>query len=133
MTLGDDEVAEVIASHLLEAYRLDPDAPRQQNRCVPTPTPPCSERASAPPPSARRRGARYFGQGAELAGEPGAEAAALMRAGEMSTLTGDPAGAEEVFARAVSLYQAAEMRTRPVARRHGSPMRNSCAVTCKAL
>jgi predicted ATPase len=25
-TLGEDEVAEVIASHLLEAYRLDPEA-----------------------------------------------------------------------------------------------------------
>ena len=133
VTLGDDEVAEVIASHLLEAYRLDPDAPEAESLRAHAYTALLRAGERAASLGASIEAQRYFGQGAELADEPGAEAAALMRAGEMSTLTGDPAGAEEVFARAALSTRRREMRTRPVAQRHGSPMRNSCAVTCKAL
>ena len=107
VTLGDDEVAEVIASHLLEAYRLDPDAPEAESLRAHAYAALLRAGERAASLGASIEAQRYFEQGAELAGEPGAEAAALMRAGEMSTLTGDPAGAEEVFARAVSLYQAA--------------------------
>jgi predicted ATPase len=107
LTLGEDEVAEVVASHLLEAYRLDPDAPEAESLRAHAYTAllRAGERAASLGASAEAH--RYFEQAAELANEPGTEAAALMRAGEMSTLTGDPAVAEEIFARAASLYQAA--------------------------
>ena len=114
VTLGDDEAAEVIASHLLEAYRLDPDAPEAESLRAHAYTALLragGERAASLRASIEAQ--RYFGQGAELAGEPGAEAAAPTRAGEISTLTGDPAGAEEVFARAVLPTRRREMRTRP--------------------
>ncbi|HET7136775.1 MAG TPA: adenylate/guanylate cyclase domain-containing protein [Gaiellaceae bacterium] len=104
-TLGEDEVAEVVASHLLDAYRLDPDAAEAES---------LRARACAALLRAGERAAslgaafeaqRYFEQAAELAVEPGAEAAALTRAGEMSLQHGDMAGAERIFTRAVSLYE----------------------------
>ncbi len=104
-TFGEDEVAEVVASHLLEAYRLDPDAPEAEalrgDAYVALLR--AGERAASLGASAEAQ--RYFEQAAELAVEPGAEAAALMRAGEMSTQAGDAARAETLFARAVTLYE----------------------------
>ncbi len=104
-TLGEDEVAEVVASHLLEAYRLDPDAPEAEalrgDAYVALLR--AGERAASLGASAEAQ--HYFEQAAELAAEPGAEAAALVRAGEMSSQAGDPTEAETLFTRAVSLYE----------------------------
>jgi predicted ATPase/class 3 adenylate cyclase len=105
-TLGEDEVAEVVASHLLEAYRLDPDAPEAESLRAHAYTAllRAGERAASLGASAEAQ--RYFDQGAELADAPEAQAAALMRAGEMCTQAGDAARAERVFAQALSLYEA---------------------------
>jgi class 3 adenylate cyclase/tetratricopeptide (TPR) repeat protein len=104
-TLGEDEVAEVVASHLLDAYRLDPDAPDAEplRANAYTALLHAGDRAASLGASAEAQ--RYFEQAAELANEPGPEAAALMRAGEMSTQAGDAVRAEALFARAVSLYE----------------------------
>ncbi len=107
VTLGEDEVAEVVASHLLEAYRLDPDAPEAESLRAHAYTALLRAGERAASLGASIEAHRYFQQAAELADGPEAEAAALMRAGEMSVQTGDPAGAEVLFARAVSLYEAA--------------------------
>jgi class 3 adenylate cyclase/tetratricopeptide (TPR) repeat protein len=105
VTLGEDEVAEVIASHLLEAYRLDPGAPEAESLRTHAYTALLRAGERAASLGASIEAQRYFEQAAELAAEPTTEAAALMRAGEMSALTGDAAGAEAAFARAVSLYE----------------------------
>ncbi len=105
VTLGEDEVAEVVASHLLEAYRLDPGAPDAETLRAHAYSAllRAGERAASLGASAEAQ--RYFEQAAELADEPRAEADALTRAGEMSTQAGDGAGAESLFGRAVSLYE----------------------------
>ena len=105
VTLGEDEVAEVVASHLLAAYRLDPDAPEAESLRAHAYTALLRAGERAASLGAGSEAQRYFQQAAELTDEPEAEAAALMRAGEMSTRTGDPAGAEKLFARSVSLYE----------------------------
>ena len=106
VTLGEEEVAEVVASHLLEAYRLDPDAPEAESLRTHAYTALLRAGERAASLGASIEAQRYFEQAAELAAEPTTEAAALMRAGEMTALTGDAAGAEAAFARAVSLYEA---------------------------
>src|SRR4051794_1230901 len=108
VTLGEDEVAEVVASHLLEAYRLEPDSPDAESLRARAYTALLRAGERAASLGASIEAQRYFEQAADLAGDPGMEAAALMRAGEMSTRIGDPAGAERVFARAVSLYENSE-------------------------
>ena len=106
-TLGEDEVAEVVASHLLEAYRLDPDAPEAEalrgDAYVALLR--AGERAASLGASAEAQ--HYFEQAAELAAEPGAEAAALVRAGEMSSQAGDPdRGGDAVHASRISVRRA---------------------------
>jgi predicted ATPase/class 3 adenylate cyclase len=105
-TLGDEEVAEVIASHLVDAYRLDPDAPEAESLRAHAYTALLRAGERAASLGASGEAQRYFEQGAELADEPEAEATALMRAGEMCTQAGDAAGAETLFARALFLYEA---------------------------
>jgi class 3 adenylate cyclase/tetratricopeptide (TPR) repeat protein len=104
-TFGEDEVAEVIASHLLEAYRLDPEAPEAESLRAHAYAAliRAGERAASLGASVEAQ--RYFEQAAELADGPEAEAAALMRAGEMSTQAGDGARAETLFGRGVALYE----------------------------
>ena len=82
-TITEDEVAEVVASHLVEAYRLDPDAAdapelRERARRALIAG---AERAAAL--GANEEAARFFAQAADLASSPSEEAAALTRAGEM--------------------------------------------------
>jgi class 3 adenylate cyclase/tetratricopeptide (TPR) repeat protein len=105
VTLGEEEVAEVVASHLLEAYRLDPDAPDAESLRTNAYTALLRAGERAASLGAASEAQRYFQQAAELAEEPGAEAAALMRAGEMCVQTGDPAEAEMLFTRAVTLCE----------------------------
>jgi class 3 adenylate cyclase/tetratricopeptide (TPR) repeat protein len=104
-TFGEDEVSEVVASHLLEAYRLDPDAPEAESLRADAYSAllRAGERAASLGASVEAQ--RYFEQGAGLTDDPGAEAAALTRAGEMCTQAGDAPGAERLFARALSLYE----------------------------
>ena len=105
--LGDDEVAEVVASHLLDAYRLDPDAPggdglrRQAHDALLR----AGERAASLGAPAEAR--RYFEQAAQLAPEPGEHAGALMRAGEMANLAGDFERASDLLEAAIKHYEAA--------------------------
>jgi len=106
-TLGEEEVAEVIASHLLDAYRLDPDgqggeALRGQAHDALVRA---GERATSLGAAAEAQ--RYFEQAAELIPDPRQQAAALTRAGEMASRAGDPERARVLFERAVSLYDSA--------------------------
>ena len=103
--MAEEEVAEVVAAHLLEAYRLEPDADDAEQ---------LRERRSAALLQAGERAGslgassealRYFEQAGELAGDPRAQAAALARAGEMAMRAGEAASAESLFERAVALYE----------------------------
>jgi class 3 adenylate cyclase/tetratricopeptide (TPR) repeat protein len=106
-SLAEEEVVEVVASHLLGAYRLDPDAPdaeplraRAHNALLSA-----GERAASLGASAEAR--RYFEQAAELQGDPTQAAAALRRAGEMAFAAGATDDAGAVFERALGLYDTA--------------------------
>src|SRR4029079_12613792 len=84
--LAEEEVAEVVASHLLDAYRLDPNADdaeslraRAQSALVQA-----GERAASVGASTEAQ--RYFEQAAELTGDPAAKADSLIRAGQMARL-----------------------------------------------
>ena len=87
-TLGEEEVSEVVASHLLDAYRLDPEADdgeglrRQAHEALLR----AGARASSLGASTEAR--RYFEQAADLGAEPRDRAAALSRAGEMALDSG---------------------------------------------
>jgi class 3 adenylate cyclase/tetratricopeptide (TPR) repeat protein len=105
--LGEEEVAEVVASHLLEAYRLDPDAPDAE---------PLRARARAALVHAGERAAslgasgeaeRYFEQAGALAGQPSEQAATLVRAGEMAVRAGSNERAGSLFEQAFGLYEQA--------------------------
>jgi tetratricopeptide (TPR) repeat protein len=105
-SLGEEEVAEVVASHLLDAYRLDPDAAdgdelRAQAHAA---LERAGERAGALGASAEAQ--RYFEQAAELALEPAEQAGALGRAGEMATRAGVLDRARTLFEQAMELYEA---------------------------
>ena len=88
-TLGEDEVAEVIASHLLDAYRLDPEAVASEGlrRRAHGALLRAGERAASLGASTEAQ--RYFEQAAELSQEPHEQADALMRAGEMASRAGE--------------------------------------------
>jgi class 3 adenylate cyclase/tetratricopeptide (TPR) repeat protein len=106
-TLGEEEVAEVVASHLLNAYRLDPDAPDAEalrgkaHQALFQ----AGERAASLGASSEAQ--RYFEQVAELASELQGQAVALNRAGEMALGAGETERAAELFAQAIELYEAA--------------------------
>jgi class 3 adenylate cyclase/tetratricopeptide (TPR) repeat protein len=104
-SLSEEEVAEVVASHLVDAYRLDPDAPdavplRSRAHAALTRA---GERAASLGASAEAL--RYFEQSCELADEPVEQADALGRAGEMALARGDNDHAGTLFERAVALYE----------------------------
>jgi predicted ATPase/class 3 adenylate cyclase len=104
-TLGEEEVAEVIASHLLDAYRLDPAAPDSdalRRRGYEALLRAGSRAASL---GAAIQAHRYFEQAAELAEQPGEKAQALTRAGEMALHASELEQAESSFGRALSLYE----------------------------
>lgn len=107
LALDEDEVAEVIASHLLNAYRLDPDAadsPGLRRRAHETLLRAGSRAASL---GASTEGQRYFEQAAELAPEPREQAAALTRAGEMAAAAGDIEHSCTLFGQAIELFESA--------------------------
>ena len=104
-SLAEDEVAEVVASHLLNAYQLDPEA----DDAAPLRAKACSalvaagERAASLGASAEAQ--RYFEQAVELDDEPRARAAMLQRAGEMARMAGDDEHAGSLFEQAVAMYE----------------------------
>jgi tetratricopeptide (TPR) repeat protein len=104
-SLGEDEVAEVIASHLVDAYRLDPDAPGAA---------PLRERAReglfragerAQSLGAATEARRYFEQAAELSGEPADQANALFSAARVTLLTGAHEDARRLYEEAMLRYE----------------------------
>jgi class 3 adenylate cyclase/tetratricopeptide (TPR) repeat protein len=105
--LGEEEVSEVIASHLLDAYRLDPEAEDSEDlrRRAHEALVRAGSRARSLGASTEAR--RYFEEAAGLAVEPREQAAALSRAGEMAFAALDSDGAYELFERAVALYESA--------------------------
>jgi class 3 adenylate cyclase/tetratricopeptide (TPR) repeat protein len=103
--LAEEEVAEVVASHLLDAYRLDPNADdaeslraRAQSALVQA-----GERAASVGASTEAQ--RYFEQAAELTGDPAAKADSLIRAGQMARLAAASQRACSLFEEATALYE----------------------------
>jgi class 3 adenylate cyclase/tetratricopeptide (TPR) repeat protein len=117
-TWGTDEaeIVEVIASHYLDAYQAEPDAPdaaeiRGQAREA-------LRRAGrrAASVAATQEARRYFQQAAELAeGEPPIQAELLEEAGTMADISRDGEGAVQLFERAIRLFASQEL-THPAAR-----------------
>jgi class 3 adenylate cyclase len=105
--IGEDEVAEVIASHLLDAYRLDPDAADSDvlRRHAHDALLRAGERAASLGASTEAQ--RYFGQASELAARPEDAAQALLRAGEMALAAGDSEGGGQFFEQSIRLYEEA--------------------------
>ncbi|HUH14725.1 MAG TPA: adenylate/guanylate cyclase domain-containing protein [Gaiellaceae bacterium] len=103
--LAEEEVVEVVASHLLDAYRLDPDAPdaRELRMRAHAALLRAGERAAALGAAAEAQ--RYLEQSAELADDPGEQAASLIRAGEMAARVGEHDRAGALFERALKLYE----------------------------
>jgi class 3 adenylate cyclase/tetratricopeptide (TPR) repeat protein len=106
-TLADDEVAEVVASHLLEAYRLDPDADgadelrARAQRALAS----AGERVAALGAAAEAR--RFFEQAAELAVDAEEQATSYGRAGEMASLAGENDDARRLFEEAQARFEQA--------------------------
>jgi class 3 adenylate cyclase/tetratricopeptide (TPR) repeat protein len=104
--LTEDEVTEVVASHLVEAYRLDPDADdateiRKRARLALVSA---GERAGSLAAAAEAK--RYFEQAAELTEEPLQNAELLGRAGEMAGNAGDPDTAQRLIEESIAIYEA---------------------------
>ncbi len=103
----DEEVVEIVASHLLEAYRAAPeadDAPAIKTRARDSLVLAGHRAASL---AATEEAQRYFERGAELADEPVARAELLERAGQMAWAGGRTAGARVHLEAAGALFDAA--------------------------
>jgi class 3 adenylate cyclase/tetratricopeptide (TPR) repeat protein len=104
--LAEDEVAEVVASHLVEAYKLDPDADdayliKERARLALVAA---GERARSLGAAAEAQ--RYFEQAARLADEPAQQAELLGRAGTMAGYAGEPDRAQELIEESIAIYEA---------------------------
>jgi class 3 adenylate cyclase/tetratricopeptide (TPR) repeat protein len=103
--LAEDEVTEVVASHLVEAYRLDPDADDAaeiRNRAS-LALVSAAERAGSLAAASEAR--RYFEQAAELTDEPLQNAELLGRAGEMAAYAGEPDAAQRLIEASIAIYE----------------------------
>jgi class 3 adenylate cyclase/tetratricopeptide (TPR) repeat protein len=102
--LGDDDVAEVVASHLLEAYRIAPDSDDageiRAQACEALVR--AGDRAGSLGAAAEAQ--RYFEQATELAQTPLAAAALADRAGQMAWLAGDSVRARMLYDGAIAGY-----------------------------
>jgi tetratricopeptide (TPR) repeat protein len=106
-TLVEEEVVEVVASHLLEAYRLDPDAADAEELRAKAQTALVQAGERAASLGALTEAQRYFEQAGELAGEPAEQAVALSRAGEMAIGAGETDHGAALFEQAIALFEAA--------------------------
>ena len=104
--LSEDEIAEVVASHLVEAHRAVPDAPdaaeiktRARDALARA-----GERASSLAAAAEAQ--RYFEQAAELSEETLVAAALIDRAGQMAVRADEQIAARALFDRSHDAYVA---------------------------
>jgi len=104
--LAEEEGAEVVAAHLLDAYRLEPDASDADSLRARAYLAllRAAERAASLGASSEAR--RSFEQAAELAAEPSEQAGALVRAGDTAVQAGAVEDARTLYQRAVVLYGA---------------------------
>jgi tetratricopeptide (TPR) repeat protein len=109
-TLADDDVAEVIASHLVEAHRAVPGAPdaaeikaRASNALARA-----GERAASLGAAAEAQ--RYFGQAAELNDDSSETAHLQNRAARMAFLAGDAVAARALYDQASTMYEQAGLQ-----------------------
>jgi class 3 adenylate cyclase/tetratricopeptide (TPR) repeat protein len=114
-SLGEDEVAEVVASHLMDAYRAAPDADdaeaiKERARAA---LARAGERAASLGAPAQAR--HYLEQAAALTDDPLAKAELADRAGQMAWNAGHPDEARALFRDAESTY-AADGQVRAAAR-----------------
>jgi class 3 adenylate cyclase/tetratricopeptide (TPR) repeat protein len=101
----EDEIVEVVASHLLEAYRAAPDAPDAEgikSRARET-IARAGERAASL--AANDEAERYFVQAADLAEDPVETANLLERAGGMAWMGARTDEATELMERAIGLFE----------------------------
>ncbi|MDP9342774.1 MAG: AAA family ATPase [Actinomycetota bacterium] len=111
----EEEIVEVLASHLLDAHRAAPDADdaseiKARARDM---LGRAGERAASL--AASEEAQRYFEQAAELAEDRTREAELLERAGQMAWSGGRSAEATSLFDRAMALFES-EGRSHPAAR-----------------
>jgi class 3 adenylate cyclase/tetratricopeptide (TPR) repeat protein len=103
-TFGDEEVAEVVAAHLLAAYRTTPDADDAETIRSRA----CSALVRAGDRAAGLAAAgeaqRYFEQAAELSDDPIVNTRLADRAGQMAWIAGKPPEAREHLERAYAEY-----------------------------
>jgi class 3 adenylate cyclase/tetratricopeptide (TPR) repeat protein len=116
--LSEDEVTEVVASHLVEAYRLDPGAEdagaiKERARLALVGA---GDRAESLAAAAEAR--RYFEEAAELADRPSQRADLIGRAGVMAGYSGDPDAAQRLLEESIDMFEA-EGDTHAAARASG--------------
>jgi tetratricopeptide (TPR) repeat protein len=101
---ADDEVVEVVASHLLDAYAAEPDAPEaaETKRRAFDALVGAGERAASL--AAAGEAKRYFEQAADLADDAAARATLVDRAGEMAWRAGKAVEARALLERAQAAY-----------------------------
>jgi predicted ATPase/class 3 adenylate cyclase len=103
-SLTDDEVAEVVASHLLEAYRLDPDAPDADELRARARQALLAAGVRVAGLGASTEAAQFFEQAAELAADPVEQADSLANAGEAAWSGGDYVRAQTLLERAHEIF-----------------------------
>jgi tetratricopeptide (TPR) repeat protein len=105
-TFGEDEIAEVVAFHLLEAFRAGPDADDagdiKKRACLALAG--AGDRAASL--GAASEAQRYFEQAAELGDDPLEQARLIDRAGQMAFRADRMADARTLLDRALSAYEA---------------------------
>jgi predicted ATPase/class 3 adenylate cyclase len=102
----DEEVAEVVASHLAEAYEADPsatDAPEIRDRARMALTRAGDHAASLAAASSAQH---YYERALELAGDETAQADLHAKAGEMALRKGQPVAARQHLENAITLNEA---------------------------
>jgi class 3 adenylate cyclase/tetratricopeptide (TPR) repeat protein len=105
-TFGEDEIAEVVAFHLLEAFRAAPDADDaaeiRKGACAALAR--AGDRAASLGAAAEAQ--RYFEQAAELGDDPSEQTRLIDRAGQMAVRADRVAEARTLLDRALSAYEA---------------------------
>ena len=111
----EDEIAEVVAAHLLDAYRAAPDDPDAADVRVRARTALTRAGERAASLGARSEAQRHFERAAELADEASAQAELLEQAGVMAADGGRGDDAASLFERSFALFEQ-EGQLHPAAR-----------------
>ena len=111
----EDEIAEVVAAHLLDAYRAAPDDPDSADVRVRARTALTRAGDRAASLGARSEAQRHFERAAELADEASAQAELLEQAGVMAADGGRGDDAASLFERSFALFEQ-EGQLQPAAR-----------------